>query len=119
METGSGDAQRFALPCHRPDRTVLRDEGELHVASLAKKAAAFLRNSHLGACRCGLENEPKGLGPTLQISDHSSPISDLVGGGTWIDVVHAVAERIVEKTAILRAVAVTALALPTRADSLR
>ena len=45
MEARSGDAQRFALPCHRPYRAVLRDEGELHVASLAKKAAAFFRMS--------------------------------------------------------------------------
>jgi hypothetical protein len=28
--------QRFAKPCHRPDRTVLRDKSEPHVTSFAK-----------------------------------------------------------------------------------
>jgi hypothetical protein len=36
METRAGNIQRVAKPCHRPDRTVLRDESEPHVASLAK-----------------------------------------------------------------------------------
>ncbi len=45
MEARAGDIQRFAQPRHRPDAPVLRDEGEPHVASLAKKAAAFFRMS--------------------------------------------------------------------------
>ena len=36
VEPGSRDAQRFAQPCHRPDRTVLRDKAELHIDSFAK-----------------------------------------------------------------------------------
>jgi hypothetical protein len=42
MEARPGHAERFADPRHWPDVAVLRDEGELHVDSLAKKAAAFL-----------------------------------------------------------------------------
>ena len=41
MEARAGDIQRIAQPCHRPDGPVLRDESEPHIASLAKKAAAF------------------------------------------------------------------------------
>jgi hypothetical protein len=36
LEAGSRDAQRFAQPYHRPDRTVLRDKAELHIDSFAK-----------------------------------------------------------------------------------
>jgi hypothetical protein len=36
MEPGAGDIQRVAKPCHRPDRTVPRDESKPHIASLAK-----------------------------------------------------------------------------------
>src|SRR5690606_13621217 len=36
MEARAGDVQRTAQPCHRPDRTVPRDESEPHVTSLAK-----------------------------------------------------------------------------------
>src|SRR5690606_20245726 len=45
MEARAGDIQRLAQPCHRPDVPVLRDESEPHIASLAKKAAAFFRMS--------------------------------------------------------------------------
>src|SRR3954447_21050335 len=36
MESRARDIQRFAKPCHRPDRAVPRDESEPHIASLAK-----------------------------------------------------------------------------------
>ena len=36
MEARPRYAERFAKPCHRPDGTVLRNEAELHVDSLAK-----------------------------------------------------------------------------------
>jgi len=41
----AGYIQRLAQPSHRPDGPVLRDESEPHIASLAKKAAALLRNT--------------------------------------------------------------------------
>src|SRR5690606_31570424 len=45
MEARAGDIQSVAQPCHRPDVPVLRDKGEPHITSLAKKAAAFFRMS--------------------------------------------------------------------------
>ncbi len=36
MEAGTRNPQRFAEPCHRPDRTVLCNKRKLHIASLAK-----------------------------------------------------------------------------------
>jgi hypothetical protein len=45
VEARARDAQCRAQPRQRPDRPVPRDEGELHVASLAEHAAAFFRMS--------------------------------------------------------------------------
>ena len=42
VETGSGDTQNPAHPADRPDMPMLRNEGESHVASRAKYAAAFV-----------------------------------------------------------------------------
>lgn len=36
MESTSRDTERPAHPCHRPDPSVLRDEGEPHIESFAK-----------------------------------------------------------------------------------
>lgn len=40
MKAASRDTERSAHPCHRPDPSVLRDEGEPHIESFAKQAAA-------------------------------------------------------------------------------
>lgn len=39
MEPGSRDAQRSAQPCHRPDRTELRDKAEIRSAALRVASA--------------------------------------------------------------------------------
>jgi hypothetical protein len=46
MEPGARHLQHLAKPSDRPDVAVLRDEGELHVDSLAKNAATFFEASH-------------------------------------------------------------------------
>src|ERR1700694_2502766 len=45
IEPTPRDTERPAQPPRRPDPPVLRDEGELHVDSFAKYAAAFFRTS--------------------------------------------------------------------------
>src|SRR3974390_2171833 len=45
IEATPRDTERPAHPVHGPDSPVLRNEGELHVVSFAKKAAAFFRMS--------------------------------------------------------------------------
>src|ERR1035437_7174327 len=45
IEPAPRDTERPAQPSRRPDHPVLRDEGELHVDSFAKYAAACLRMS--------------------------------------------------------------------------
>src|ERR1700686_4743430 len=45
IEPPPRDPERPAQPFRRPDPPVLRDEGELHVDSFAKYAAAFFRMS--------------------------------------------------------------------------
>ena len=73
---------------------MLRDEGELHVDSFAKYAAAFLRNGHR---RRWLEDEAEGLGAPMQVGDNPRAIAGLVGGRPRVDVVHPVTEGIVEE----------------------
>jgi hypothetical protein len=75
---------------------VLRDEDELHVASFAKKAVAFLRNSHLSVTRNSLQNEAQRLGAPLQIGEDTAAILFLIVVRTRIPVGHAVPEGVVE-----------------------
>lgn len=51
MEAGPRDLQNLAEPADRPDVAVFGDEGESHIASRAKKAAAFFRMSRSARSR--------------------------------------------------------------------
>jgi hypothetical protein len=55
----------------------------------------------------------------LKIVQDTLSVAIFVVCGAGIGVVHAVPKRVVDSTAILRAVAVIAFALPTRADNRR
>lgn len=65
MEAGTRYLKSIAHPTDRPDMPVLHDEGELHVDSLAKNAAAFLRNTHFHFDRSGLQNKAERFCPPL------------------------------------------------------
>lgn len=53
-------------------------KSELHGLWLAKNCVAFLRNSHVRLMWQLLEGEAKGLGATLEISDHPTAIALLI-----------------------------------------
>jgi hypothetical protein len=72
------------------------DEDKLHVASLAKKAAAFLRNSLICVARNSLQDKAQRFGSALKVSEDATAILLLILVGTWIPVAHAVPECVVE-----------------------
>jgi len=74
---------------------VLRNEGEPHVASLAKKAAAFLRNT-LGRGR-GRQGVSKCLGSALEVGEHATAVSLFICCGPGITIGHAEAQGIVKE----------------------
>jgi hypothetical protein len=77
---------------------VLRDEGELHVDSFAKYAAAFLRNSHRHYLDLGwLENVSERFRTSLEISEDTPPIALFVIGRAGICVVHPMANSMSEQ----------------------
>ena len=78
---------------------------------------AFLRNSLSDGHR--REGKAAGFGASMQVGKDPRAVTFFVGGGTGVTVGHAEPQGIVDRTAILRAVAVTAFCLPIRDDSRR
>ena len=69
-------------------------KGERPLAELAQQ---FLRNGSPDFRLQWLENKAECLGASMQIADHSRPVTRLVGRGPAIDIVHSVSHSIVEQ----------------------
>jgi hypothetical protein len=79
VKAAGADIQRATLRRHRPDLAMSLDKGVSHRDSLAKYAAAFLRNGLVGSRDlCCLQNESEGLGAPMKIFDDTFPITGLV-----------------------------------------
>ena len=73
------------------------NKGVLHRDSLAKYAAAFLRNSPGFGSGGFLQNVAECLGAPLQIGQNTLPVPLLIVAGTGIGVVHSMPQRVVEE----------------------
>ena len=82
VEAASRDAQHATQQRDRVERLLSQDEVEFHLLSLAKKAAAFLRNSNAGWCL------DKGITQVLssppQVVKHTLPVALLVVVGSRV-----------------------------------
>ena len=83
---------------HRPHRKLQAMQGNervLHFASLAKYAAAFLRNTVSNRYRCQLVAH--GPGAALEIRNDAATMPFIVGRSAWIMIGHPKSQGIVEK----------------------
>ena len=74
------------------------DKGVSHRDSLAKYAAAFLRNTRLGGgALCLLQDESQRLRSPLKVAQDALPVAVFIVCCARIGVGHAVSERIIEQ----------------------
>src|ERR1700691_6233435 len=95
VEAGARDVQRLTEPRHRPDMPMLRDESKPHRASLAKNAAAFLRNS--SPAGDSLQSVAQSSRTALKVGDNTGAISLVIVIRPRILVFHVVTKSIVEE----------------------
>ena len=90
----AADAHREGLAHHRQriDFALRVDPGVLHSASLAKYAAAFLRNTHRL-----LQGEPELRCPSVPLLDDALPVLLLVVRSSRVLILHAEAHGVVEQ----------------------
>jgi len=91
------DVEAATHPAHRILRAMLGHERVLHLASLAKYAAAFLRNSHVGLQWQFLQIIPERLCAAPEIPEYAIAVSFLIMGRAGVFLCHAVSEGIVEQ----------------------